>query len=113
MTDQALRRVAERFRALADPTRLRLLSLLMDGEKSVGELVELTGLEQPIVSRQLAVLRQESIVARRAEGNRGFYRIIDPTVAQLCEVTCEGLADQLAETLEALPDPRLWRGVDI
>ena len=113
MTDEALQMVASRFRALADPTRLRLLNLLMGGERAVGELAEAAGIDQPIVSRQLAVLRRDGIVARRAEGNKGFYRINDATAVQLCEVVCGGLAEKLADDLEALPDTAIWRGMNI
>jgi DNA-binding transcriptional ArsR family regulator len=113
MTDEALQLVARRFRALADPTRLRILNQLMQGEHGVGELADATGLEQPNVSRHLAVLRQEGVVARRAEGNRARYRIVDATVVGLCEVVCDRLADRLVEDLEALPDPKLWRGTGI
>ncbi len=113
MTDEALRMVAGRFRALADPTRLLLLNLLMEGERSVGELAESAALDQPVASRQLAVLRREGLVARRAEGNKGFYRIQDASVVQVCEVVCGGLAEKLAEDLEALPDAALWRGMNI
>ena len=113
LSDEALDLVAERFRALSDPNRLRILNALMRGERSVGELVEASGLEQPSVSRHLALLRREGVVVRRAEGNRGFYRIDDPTVVKLCEVACAGLSEQLSEGLEALPDVRDWSGTGI
>ena len=113
MSDEALAMIATRFRVLSDPNRLRILNLLMEGERSVGDLAESTGFDQPSVSRHLALLRREGIVARRAEGNRAFYRINDATVVQLCEVVCGGLADRLAEDLDALPDARLWRGMNI
>ena len=113
MTDEALELVAARFRVLADPARLRLLNLLMEGERSVGALAEATELEQPVVSRHLAVLRREGVVARRAEGNRGFYRINDASVVQLCELVCGGLADRLTGHLEALPDANYWKGMGI
>jgi ArsR family transcriptional regulator len=103
LTDQALELVAARFRALSDPTRLRILNTLMQGESSVQDLVEVTGLEQPNVSRHLGILRKEGIVSRRAEGNRAVYRISDPTIVRLCEIVCGGLAEHLSEGLEALP----------
>ncbi|MEN8158732.1 MAG: metalloregulator ArsR/SmtB family transcription factor [Myxococcota bacterium] len=103
LSEPALRLVAGRFGALSDPSRLRLLNLLMQGEKSVQELVEASGFEQPNVSRHLALLRREGIVARRAEGNRALYSIQDPTIVELCEIVCGGLAGRLTETLEALP----------
>ncbi len=113
LSDDALRLVAARFRALADPTRLRVLAVLMQGERSVQELVRATGLGQPNVSRHLGVLRREQIVERRAEGNRGVYRIHDPTITRLCRIVCDGLSDRLNQNLESLPDPSLFRGVDI
>ena len=113
LSDEALRLVAARFRALADPTRLRVLNLLMQGESSVQELVEASGLEQPNVSRHLAVLRREGIAERRAEGNRALYRIHDPTVFELCAIVCGGLVGSLSEDLEALPSRDEWKGSGI
>ncbi len=113
LSDQALDLLAARFRALSDPTRLRILNTLMRGENSVGELVESTGLEQPSVSRHLIVLRREGILARRAEGNRAYYRIEDPTVTRLFGLVCGGLVDRLSEDLDALPAARLWKGAGI
>lgn len=113
LTDEAIRLVAARFRALSDPTRLRLLNTLMQGESSVQGLVEMTGLEQSNVSRHLSVLRREGIAARRSEGNRAVYSIHDPTIAQLCEIVCGGLEGMLTGDLEALPDARLWKGEGI
>ena len=113
LSDEALELVSRRFRALADANRLRILNLLMAGELGVGELVERSGLEQPVVSRHLAVLRREAVVARRAEGNRGYYRVEDPTVVKLCELVCGGLAQRLSGELEALPEAEAWRGSGI
>jgi ArsR family transcriptional regulator len=107
--DEALRLVAARFRVLGDPTRLRILNLLMQGETGVQALVDATGFEQPNVSRHLSVLRREGIVERRAQGNRALYRIADPTIAKLCETVCGGLSGRLAESLEALPRPLVWK----
>lgn len=100
LPEEALERVAARFRALGDPSRLRLLSRLMEGERSVGELMEETGLSQTNVSRHLGLLRREGLVERRAEGNRGLYRIADPTMAKVCAMVCGSLAERLAEDLE-------------
>jgi DNA-binding transcriptional ArsR family regulator len=110
LSDEALRLVAGRFRALSDPTRLRILTTLMLGESSVQALVEATGLEQSNVSRHLSVLRREAIVERRAEGNRAVYRVNDPTIVQLCEIACGGIGGILAGELKSLPDPKVWIG---
>ncbi len=98
---EVLTRVAARFRALGDPSRLRILQALMEGERSVQELERATGLGQPNVSRHLGLLRREGLVGRRAEGNRALYRIEDPSVEQLCTLVCGSLAQRLAGELEA------------
>lgn len=102
LPDEALDLVAARFRLLADASRLRLLRALMDGEHSVQELVAATGLSQPNVSRHLGLMRREGMVARRADGNRGLYRIADVTVRRLCRIVCGGLSDRVASELDAL-----------
>ena len=112
-TGRALEMLSGRFRALGDPTRLRILNTLMQGECCVSDLVESTGLEQPCVSRHLIVLRREGILARRAEGNRAYYSIEDPTVMKLFDLVCNGLSERLSEELDALPDARGWRGAGI
>jgi DNA-binding transcriptional ArsR family regulator len=103
LSTEALGLVASRFRALGDPSRLRILNLLMQGETGVQDLVEATGFEQPNVSRHLSLLRRDGIVQRRADGNRALYSIQDPTIVELCEIVCGGLTGRLQATLEALP----------
>jgi ArsR family transcriptional regulator len=66
------------FRALADPTRLRLLNLIADREICVGYFVEVLGVSQPKVSRHLAYLRKAGIVDSRREGKRMHYRLAMP-----------------------------------
>ncbi len=83
--------VAQRFKALADAGRLRLLASLQKGERSVGELVEETGRTQPNVSQHLASLTHAGIVEARREGNRVFYRIADPTVLRICDAVCDSV----------------------
>lgn len=75
--------VAKFFRALADPTRLRLLQFLLDEEHSVGECVEHIGLAQGRVSTHLACLADCGYVQARREGRRTLYRAADPRVADL------------------------------
>jgi len=98
----ALAMVAARFRVLGDPSRLRLLNLLMQGAASVNELVEMSGFSQTNVSRHLGLLRREGMVARTRQGNRAFYSIDDPSVVELCRVVCGGLSEKLNDGLDAL-----------
>lgn len=80
--------VAERFKALADSARVRLLSALRDGERSVGELVDATGLSQANVSKHLARLHQLGFVTRSREGLHIYYRLADREVLKLCDIMC-------------------------
>lgn len=95
--------IAGRFRAIGEPTRVRLLDRLRDGEASVNELADQLGATQQNVSKHLAVLAGMRIVARRKVGNRVYYRIVDEGVLGLCEQVCGSVQAQLA-ALAALVD---------
>ncbi|MCU1719506.1 ArsR/SmtB family transcription factor [Pseudomonas sp. 5P_3.1_Bac2] len=75
---QAATEAATVLRSLSHPDRLMLLCQLSQGERSVGELEELLGIQQPNLSQQLGVLRAEGLVNTRREGKRIFYSIKDP-----------------------------------
>jgi DNA-binding transcriptional ArsR family regulator len=89
--------VAERFRVLGDPGRLVILAVLQGGEKSVSEIVEATGRSQPNVSQHIASLARAGFVAARREGNRTYYRVVDPCVNQICDAVCQSLAARASE----------------
>ena len=90
-------RIAERFRVLGEPMRIRLLEAMLEGEKSVTELQELTGASQQNVSQHLGVLLRARIVGRRKEGNFSRYSIADPIVWALCEQVSSGLREEIEE----------------
>ena len=83
-----LDQLAERFKALAEPNRLAILSALRDGELSVGTLVEETGLGQANVSKHLDVLRRYGFVERRKDGLNAYYRLADKEVFRICDIMC-------------------------
>lgn len=86
--------VAKYFRTLADPTRLRILRLLgTEGELSVGEIAELTGVSQPGVSNHLACLRWCGFVATRREHRTIHYRLADERVREIVTLARALLAD--------------------
>jgi len=94
--------VARRFRALADPTRLRILDHLRTHEEaSVGEIADALGASQQNVSKHLSALHAEGFVARRKRGTSSLYRIADPGVHELCDGVTAGIESQLA-ALEAV-----------
>ena len=103
LTDETADMVAERFQALAEPMRLRILNALRRGERSVGELVGETGAGQANVSKHLQVLHRHGFVERRKAGVSSLYRIADPNVFQLCDLVCGGIRDQLDERRKLLP----------
>lgn len=97
LSDHALDLVARRFAVLAEPTRLRLLHALFEGERNVNTLVKLTGGTQANISRHLQTLTQAHILSRRKEGLQVFYAIADPSIFQLCDLVCGSLEKSLAK----------------
>lgn len=90
-TSDLLELVAGRFRALAEPTRLAILHALGNGERTVTELVESTGLGQGNLSKHLQQLHACGFVNRRREGLFVYYALSDKDVLSLCEIMCNRL----------------------
>jgi len=105
LKDETLELVAERFRLLGDPLRLRLLRMLAQGEHSVAELVEANATTQANVSKHLQLLLRAGVVQRRKDGLHGYYSIADPTVFELCDVVCGSLSARLREQLASFRPP--------
>ena len=105
MTSSALQVFkADFFRALAHPVRIRILEALGKGERSVQELQEALGLEQPIVSQQLAVLRSKNIVKPRKLGTTVRYALSDRLVSRLLTVAREIFNNHLVDTQTMLKE---------
>lgn len=94
MSPEALGMVAERFRLLGEPIRLRILQTLQGGEMSVGEITATVETSQPNVSKHMKMLQAYDIVSRRQEGNTVYYSIADPSIFDLCEVVCGSLQER-------------------
>ena len=90
------------FRALAHPVRIRILELLVRGERSVQELQEALGVDQPVVSQQLAVLRATNIVSGKKEGVSVRYTVRDPLIANLLDTARQIFNNHLVGTLDLL-----------
>jgi ArsR family transcriptional regulator len=99
LSEKALENIAERFKALSEPMRLRLVYALMDGEKTVSQLVEQTGSLQANVSKHLGILLNAGILGRRKEGTSAYYRITDESVFELCDLVCGSIEERLAAEL--------------
>ena len=96
LDDDALELVARYFGALAVPARLKLLNALREGERNVGELTRLTGCTQANVSKHLALLAHNGLVAKSARGTSVYYRIGDPGTYRLCDMVCGQIAKHYA-----------------
>lgn len=91
LDEDALALVAQYFGALSVPMRLKILNQLRDGERNVSEITAATGCTQANVSKHLAVLAQNGLVAKTQRGTSAYYRFADESVYRLCELVCEQL----------------------
>ncbi|MGZ8287662.1 MAG: ArsR/SmtB family transcription factor [Telluria sp.] len=85
----AAARSANLLKVLGNPDRLVLLCFLTQGEYCVSELVEISGIVQPTLSQQLAVLREEQLVSTRRDGKQIYYSIIDSPALAVMQVLYE------------------------
>jgi ArsR family transcriptional regulator len=95
MSPELISLVADRFKALGDPARLRILNALRSGERAVSDLVDETGLSQANVSKHLAILHALGFVKRRKEGLFVYYALADRHIFRLCDVMCGRIEAEL------------------
>lgn len=95
LPESALEMIANRFKALSEVSRLKIIIALEEGEKNVTALVESTGLNQANLSRHLQTLVDSGILTRRKQGMSVFYAICDPTIFKICDQVCGGLAKRI------------------
>ena len=91
--------LADRFQALADPTRLRIVALLRLMELSVGELAQVLGQSQPRVSRHLKILADAGVLERRKEGSWVFLTLADPDRVEPLFALLDAWADAATQAL--------------
>lgn len=99
-------RIADVLKAMADPTRLRLLHAMQPGERCVGELVEAVGGSQANVSKHLAVLKKVGLVRCHREGLNVVYTIDDPSVFEICASVGGAIERRLGESQRLMADAR-------
>ena len=95
---------AEFFKTLGHPARIQILELLVQGERSVGELQAEVGLEGSHISQQLAVLRRAGVVEFRKQGNSVIYSVASPDMAELMAVARKVLTGVLNDQVGLLKD---------
>lgn len=91
MKDEALEVIANRLKMLSEPMRLKILHTLQGGEKSVHELVELTGAGQANISKHLSLLASHNIVGRKRRGLNVYYYITDESIFKICDLVCKNM----------------------
>jgi DNA-binding transcriptional ArsR family regulator len=89
--------VAQRFRVLGEPMRIKLLDRLREGDATVGELQQALGASQQNISKHLGILHSAGMVSRTKDGNHTRYTISDPGVFELCEQVCGGVRRRIQE----------------
>ena len=104
LADPLVDLIAQRFRVLAEPMRIKLLDRLRDGDATVGELQAALGASQQNISKHLGILHNAGMVTRTKDGNHTRYSIADEGVFELCKQVCGGVRRQLDE-LDALLQP--------
>jgi ArsR family transcriptional regulator len=101
LSGEALELIARRFKALSDPTRLKLIISLEEGEKTVSELVRAAQTTQANVSRHLLGLTDAGLLSRRKEGVSVRYAVADPVIFDLCDLVCGSLRRRLKRQARA------------
>lgn len=97
LSEPAAALIAQRFRLLAEPMRIRLLDRLRSGESNVHELAEGLGTTPQNVSKHLGVLAHDGVVAKRKAGNYALYRVVDDGIWELCHLVCGSIEARLDE----------------
>jgi DNA-binding transcriptional ArsR family regulator len=98
---------AELFGILSTPMRLRILSALCDGEKSVSQLLSEIDTTQPNLSQHLNLLYRSGVLAKRKEGTQVIYRVQSDKAVSLCRTVCSQIAIEMDEPAAVLASERL------
>jgi DNA-binding transcriptional ArsR family regulator len=97
LPDALVELIAQRFRLLSEPTRIKLLDALRNGPATVPHLQAATGASQQNVSKHLGMLLDAGMIRRTKEGNRAYFSIADESLFALCDQVCGSLRRQIAE----------------
>lgn len=102
MADKIYNLQADTLKAIAHPTRIEILHQLQEGERCVCEIFPALNIEQPNVSRHLAILKKEGIVSSRKEGLKVIYRVNDQRIFEILELVTEMLKEHWDSRKKAL-----------
>ncbi|NTV44939.1 MAG: winged helix-turn-helix transcriptional regulator [Chlorobiales bacterium] len=106
MPDEMLNSIANRFKVLSEPMRLKILRTICNEEKTVQEIVDEAKASQANVSKHLALMFENGLVSRRKEGLKCYYRLADDNVFQVCGLISKSIEDNLQERLSWIQMPK-------
>lgn len=95
LPDELIELISERFRAIGEPLRIKILEQLRDEPRSVQDLVAALGTSQQNVSKHLGVLRGLGIVSRQRVGSYAYYTIQDQSLLRVCDEVCGSLRERI------------------
>ena len=110
--EDTLERIADRLKALADPSRLAIVQCLCGGERNVTSLAEETGMGQAVVSRHLGILRRRDLVTSRREHRNVYYRLTSRMPEKICRLVCESVEEDAERSLAAAREYAAGRADD-
>jgi DNA-binding transcriptional ArsR family regulator len=105
-SDELLTKIADVLKAMADPTRLKILHSLQSGERCVSDIMTVVNGSQANVSKHLSLLKRAGLVACRRDGLNVFYRIIDEGVFAICRNVCDSLEERTGRDHQTILDGR-------
>ena len=106
LSEEILERIAARLKAMGNPSRLRILQALHEGELSVTDILARVGGSQANVSKHLNVLRGADLVTSRREGVSVYYKISDASVFSICETVCDSLLHRASTEVATIAEGR-------
>lgn len=96
-SEELINRIAEIFKVMSEPMRLKILDSLRHGEKNVSELIKLTGSQQANVSKHLGIMKKAGVVTARRKGLNIYYSLKEKRFFTICDSVCEYLAKRHEE----------------
>jgi DNA-binding transcriptional ArsR family regulator len=96
-SEELIDRIAEIFKVMSEPMRLKILDSLRHGEKNVSELMKLTGSQQANVSKHLGIMKKAGVVTARRKGLHIYYSLKEKRFFTICDSVCEYLAKRHEE----------------
>lgn len=100
INDDMMNIMAQRFKVMSEPLRLKILHLLKGGEKSVGELAETLQLKHGTASANLNALAKVGLVSPRRDGTKIYYHITNDMVLKICDIACDCIRLEIDEMMK-------------